>query len=194
MADFNIFGATAPAGNTVSAGFGTLAHEFHVNRPAWAVTFRVWQNGSLSTQTVVPRLWQATSSTAGTSLSSASLSITAATNVWFEIALPTPVLLTVGQAYRVAAYFPTNRPDLANYWSSGGGSSDLSSGPLVMPTQANALGNMQEAYDVITNSNAVYPATTNASKGWAGVDITVREVPPRPARVVGQAVARSFAW
>lgn len=186
MATYRLFAAVTPANNYASSDIG--ATEYYVKAHEFTVTQRVWVTGvwcyrvnTTTTATAPAAIYTVNPGgasgtvVAGTSVTFAAGSATG----WVTQALPTPVALTPGTAYRVTIYYGNTRFGYtSDYWTTGPGAAGVTSGPLFAPSDAAATGGMQGSYRyTATNAGLAFPNTDNYGE-FTGSDVTVTDIDP----------------
>jgi hypothetical protein len=192
---YNIFGTGHTGATFVGSGAGgTLGTEFYVATPSWVTGFRFYRSSTTITGTIRGRIYQVNQSNTNTVSGGTALgtltNFTLSGTGWQELTLATPLALTPGQPYRIVIFFPSGRPDTANYWTSIG---DMTNGPLVAPTWTNATGSVnatpagnQETFDVVAGASAItFPNTGNTQHGNSWCDINITTINPFITSITG---------
>jgi hypothetical protein len=167
------YSATATTSDNVGRCLGV---EFYVTRPCWLTQIHYFRT---STSVSLPQsgsIFAVNSSTSGTEISGSVVSFAGASGTgWLTATLATPIKLTPGQRYRAAVLIPGTVvvPGWSNYWSTGGGAGGHTSGPLVLPSAANATGGKQGQANTGTTTRG-FPAGGSSSANY-GIDVTVLE-------------------
>lgn len=208
-APYSLFGwdEPNPAGAglaNASTGF-SLGTEFGVTAPCWITAIRYYKATTANYGTPTGRLYSVTTATTGVAVPGTDVTFTGLGSTtaagWKSVALATPILLTVGQHYRVAGYFANGTTFTAtnSYWATGPGASDVVNGPITGYAQTHATGSIQGSFVAQTTGTfPVYPTTLASPAGnnyW--VDPVVTDVDPfaLPAPVVvSQAVRRAATY
>lgn len=173
MTTYNIFGTTASGATYVtSPANATLGTEWYVTSQAWVTQLRFYRPNTAVAGAVVGAIYKVSTATTGVQVTPTT-SFTLSGTGYQTATLTTPFQPVINQHYRVAIYFPTNRPDLSGYWTS---RADIVNGPLVAPKPANAVGGIQEQYDLGTA--LAYPGTGNTQHGNSWCDVVVTDVDP----------------
>lgn len=176
----------ATNGPNTSASDGqaiNVATEFEVTVPAW-VTSLWFYRGTIDVQPDNLRLYRVDSPTTGTVLAELVSPVLGAALGWREFPLVTPVLLDVGQAYRVGGHLPSNYTSTAGYWTGAGpGGSGITNGFLVAPNDAAATGNNQGSFNY-----DVAPRMPDNSFGGGNywMDVSVTDVDPEVDEPTGE--------
>lgn len=183
MTDYSIWPATnGPLADNPDSAIN-LGTQFSVSAQAWVTAIRYFR-GTTNVNPDDVRLWQVDSASAGTSLASATPPAAGSTG-WQDIALATPVELTPGQVYKVAAHMPTHYVATPNYWTVGAGGSGITNGILTAQSNAASTGG-QGTFRV--GAAGLFPNSTfNGGNYW--IDVIVTDVDPSGAVVVDVAQA-----
>jgi hypothetical protein len=149
----------------------TLGVEFSVSATA---NFTGWYWWCRTAGTFTFSLYRIDSASTGTLLAQvASVSLAAPLGEWKYQNLAMPVSLVAGQRYRATITSSTNNFYCAtsNYWSSGAGSSGITSGILSAPNGSDATGNDQCAF--IVGASPAFPTSAfNFTNYWLDVEVT----------------------
>ena len=186
MADFRLFPATSgPDTADIDTGAVNLAVEFYVTSAASLTSIWFWnpQFGNANTTPRVGSLGQVNSASYGTVVSGPHTVMANARNSWNEFVLDEPFVLTPNQRYRAVVLHPAGRyGSTASYWLSGAGSSGITEGALVGPSNADAVGNDQGAYAY--DSAPAFPVDSfKGGNYWTDITVTVVD----PGEVEGTA-------
>src|SRR5258708_4928240 len=153
----------------------SLSTEFAVTQAGCSITGYWWWcpvSGDTAAKTFT--LWSVTTGTTGTQITAANA--TSGTNIagaWNFTAC-TPTALTANQHYRTEVTFAVTTSSwysgTANYWTAGGGASNIVNGPLTGFSNANATGNVQGGF-ITGTSPAFTTAQSSAAVYWIDVQV-----------------------
>jgi hypothetical protein len=179
MTDYRLLSGVTPASTYSGAGeYYTLGIEFDVTATCWLTT--VWHyrpSGGLAAAPFAVYSVDAGGAT-GTLVSGTSGTQPSSGTGWRSTLLSTPVKLAVG-TYRAGVYHSNQTfAYTSSYWTTGGGSSGRTSGPLTAPNRANSEGTVQGPNRfTTTNSGLGFPGRDGLGQLY-GVDVTVTDVDP----------------
>lgn len=181
MTTYNAYVDAGINGNTTAdpdADPVSLGTEFYVTQSGCTLTQIHWfqpSSGSPSSNVRQLSIWSVNADgTSGTRVAGP-FNSTPSGSGWQTYTLATPLALTANQRYRVATYHP-NSPGMprysatASYFATGAGSTNRVVGPLVIPSNANALGNRQGSY-IYFNANGFPSNAFNGGSYWNDVTI-----------------------
>jgi hypothetical protein len=170
----------------------SMGNEFYLTSQGYVTQIAYWRATTAQAAGVTCALFTVDTATTGTLVAGTSGTMPAVGTGWQLYTFSAAVFVEPLQRFRAIVQYPAGGyPEIANYWSSGPGAADIVSGPLVMPSAANATGGLQSSY--ASNAGATPIFTTNvfsASNWW--IDVTVVNdpwVPPAPN--LNQAVTRA---
>lgn len=175
MATFRLFsGVSGPGSQTADTEQYCMGVEFYVTQSGCTLTqIHFWASATVTGSDHAARLYQVGNGTPITgSLKALPTPLVAG---WNTVTLDTPIALTANQRYRACVFFTTDNGYTATgaYWSTGAGTSGITSGPLTAPNSTNATGGLQCSYSVadIAPANAF-----NATNYW--LDLTIDDGVP----------------
>lgn len=168
-----------PSSAAISDNVGVaLGVEFTVDSAATFSGWRFWQS-TITNTGVSCALYQMTSSTTGTLLTSLTNQSFSTTQAWNYIPSSAGISLTPGTHYRAVLWRAT--PGMQYTASSGTFTSDIVNGPLRVFSVANALGGLQGSFAEPVNALQVTNAQFGNSNYWIDPEITVASASPLTA-------------
>ena len=174
---------TADASGWTDNNFGgadSLGLYFKVSSNAWCTGLRIWKASSSTTGPWNGRLYQSTSSSAGTQLGSLTITDTGTSGAWQEASFGSAIALTAGTWYVAVVDRGAFATRVAGYWVSGGGGfGGRTNGILVTPDVAASPYGGQDAF-TSTGTAGIYPDSPAATGNQYGVDVTVSDTAPTP--------------
>lgn len=179
MATYRLFsGIDGPGTQTSDTEQYTMGVEFYVTQSGCTLTqIHFWASATVTGSNHAARLYQVGNTTPVTgSLKALPTPLVAG---WNTVTLDAPIALTANTRYRACVFFTTDNGYTATslYWSTGSGSSGITSGPLAAPNSTNATNALQCSFAVAD----IFPASAfNATNYW--LDVTIDDgVPAGPS-------------
>ena len=168
MTDYTVWNNTLPSGTTsTTTGNRSDSTQFTVNQSCTltGIAFYVPAGETnLTGSSYGARLYTTTNGTTGTLVASQAGSGTFTAGAWNWI--PMNVALSSGVTYVGVINFPNTLQFKSSYWSTGPA---VDSGPIHVPTQAAALGNVVQGFV----AGDAFPGGVNNPGTWYGVDVKV---------------------
>lgn len=156
-----------------------LGTEFYVTQQAWAVSLHIWRFNTTMSGTVLGRIWIASGASAGTALAGTDVTFNLSGTGWLTADLDAPVELTPLVRYRVSMLAPSGYTGTGSYWTSGAGSSGITSGIIIAPSSGPGGDQSGKQGSFEYDSVRAYPDSTfQGGNYW--VDVTVSDVFPTP--------------
>lgn len=188
MAEHRLFEANTPTSSYSSAAeYYSLGLEFYVTAPAVLTKLWYYRWNTSTVATPPAEVYAVSTATTGTAVAGTAVSFPTSTATgWRSVTLPTPVKLTPNQSYRVAVYLG-NTPFSTTadiFGSAGGWSAGVSNGPLVAPSEANSVGQLQSPYAFNSAAATVRYPPSDGTGDWYGIDVTIATVGQGAASLV----------
>jgi hypothetical protein len=183
---YNLFPIAAPQLTGFEPGSSiVLGTEFYVTSACWVTQVRYLASTNQEQNTRVMSLWSTADGTTGTMVAGPFSMPTHTPGDWVTYTLPTPFRLTANLRYRIATRHPEGSYAATGaYFHDGAGQTTLTQGPVIRPSEADALGNGQGSYDYGTTD--FFPSS-HFNGGAYYSDVTITDVDPNPATTVSPA-------
>lgn len=161
----------------------TAGLEFYVTQKCWLKQLGFYWDATAHGATHECQLFRQDTATTGTAVAGTNGTLSASgSNGWRYLTLPTPVELTPNQNYIAAWHHPGGHIRIEYYWSTGGGSTGHTSGPLVAPNDTDAVA-PQEAYEYGDRALLQYPNNAYRQSSWLS-DVVVSDTDPATEAVL----------
>jgi Glycosyl hydrolases family 16/Domain of unknown function (DUF4082) len=195
---YTLYGGTLPAGAASAAQSSALdvGLQFTVSLSGYVLSGYWWyvdSGGDTNGAHYSFSLFTTANGTTGSLVSGSQVTGSGTWTVgWNYTALASPVTLSTGTTYVAAGTMPATLLEYDNnYWSSGGGSAGVTSGPVSAPSAASALGGATQRFN--SPSTGGFPATAPGVATWYGIDVAVTGPPVPVGNPSGGPWANVFA-
>lgn len=187
MATWRLWPSTSGPAITNNNASTDLGVQFKVNAPAQIDGYFYWLPAAAVTTTGTSysfRLYSTTNGTTGTLIGSTTVtgSGTWTAGAWNYAPLGTPVVLTSGTTYTAVCTYSAGSNHYgatASYWSSGGGASGITAGPITAPGTSTALNGASSLFN--EPSTGGFPASSSGGTNY-WVDVQVEDLACRSRR------------
>lgn len=161
----------------------TAGLEFYVTQKCWLKQIGFYWDATAHGATHECQLFRQDTATTGTAVAGTNGTLSASgSNGWRYLTLATPVELAPNQNYIAAWHHPGGHIRIEYYWSTGGGSTGHTSGPLVAPNDTDAVA-PQEAYEYGDRALLQYPNNAYRQSTWLS-DVVVSDTDPATEAVL----------
>lgn len=179
MAEYRLFETWTPqASYSNAAEYYGLGLEFYVTAPATLTRIWYYRANTSTDDTPPAEVYSVSTGTSGTAVAGTAVSFPSSTATgWRSVALPSPVELTPNQSYRVNVYLG-NTPFAYTtdpFASTGAWSAGISDGPLVAPSNADSVGQMQSPHTFKASADVVRYPDRDGTGDWYGIDVTIED-------------------